>query len=550
MKLLQDLSFNETRDLDFALKIADKLVTLAKENKNNIYLYEGYMQKGNSYLFSGDYNLALQNYFNSSEIAIKSNLSKGKEGSSYLAVADIYSEIGNNSNAKTYYNKAISTLRESDDKVLLATALLNAGDEYLNTKNYDDALSFFRESGFLFKESNYPIGSAYSTGNIGMVYAEKGKDDLAEININNAITVLEEYEDYYSISEYLTYMSDIYAKRNEQKIALSYAYRSLELASKYGLKKQISETNLLLSKLHELLGDYKASNNHYKDYIIFRDSIINLENIEKMADIRTEAEVGRKQAEVDLLNQQKRNQLIIIGFTSLLLLTLLWFYRSISKEKKRSEHLLLNILPKETAQELKSRGKVKAKKFDSTTVLFSDFKGFTSYAESLSPEVLVQTVDYYFSKFDEIIERHGLEKIKTIGDAYMCAGGLNDDHTDHAQKMVSAAFDMAEFVKESKNYDNKSKTPFDIRIGINTGPVVAGVVGTKKFAYDIWGDAVNVASRMESNSVPGKINISENTFELIKDKFICEYRGELKVKNRGTMKMYFVNQKKEQTLNI
>jgi class 3 adenylate cyclase len=213
----------------------------------------------------------------------------------------------------------------------------------------------------------------------------------------------------------------------------------------------------------------------------------------------------------------------------------------IEAEKKRSDSLLLNILPEETAQELKASGKVLAKKFESVTVMFTDFKSFTHYATNLPPEILVETIDYYFSKFDQIIEKYGLEKIKTVGDSYMCAGGLPFPSADHAHKTVQAALEIERFISETKNNPTSNIIGLDIRIGINSGPVVAGVVGTKKFAYDIWGDTVNIASRMESNSEPGRINISENTFELVKDAFACDYRGEISVKNRGTMKMYFVN---------
>ena len=172
--------------------------------------------------------------------------------------------------------------------------------------------------------------------------------------------------------------------------------------------------------------------------------------------------------------------------------------------------------------------------------MFSDFKGFTSYAENLSPEDLVKTIDYYFSKFDLIMEKYGLEKIKTIGDAYMAVGGLSFDNTDQAKEMILAAKEMNAFVTKAKE-ESVTDATFDIRIGINTGPVVAGVVGTKKFAYDIWGDAVNIAARMESSSEPGRINISEYTYAIVKNDFECEYRGELAVKNRGVLKMYFVN---------
>ena len=204
--------------------------------------------------------------------------------------------------------------------------------------------------------------------------------------------------------------------------------------------------------------------------------------------------------------------------------------------------MLLNILPEQTAEELKDKGKVQAKRFDSVSVMFTDFKGFTAYSDKLSPEELVDSIDFYYSKFDDIIEKHGLEKIKTVGDAYMCAGGLPFPTPDHPVKMLEAALEIAEFVKESKKLDPDDMTRFDIRIGINTGPVVAGVVGNKKFAYDIWGDTVNIASRMESNSEPGKINISENTYQLIKDQFKCTYRGEIEAKNKGMMKMYFVDE--------
>ena len=377
----------------------------------------------------------------------------------------------------------------------------------------------------------------------------------AEENLNKAIEILEPLEEYSAICEFLVSMSDIYQKKGNDSLAEHYATRSLNLAKKYGLKEQISGADLQLSQLYEDNGDDKNSLLYYKEYITYRDSVSNIKSVEQMGDMRTNFEVSKKQVEVNLLNQQKKNQRIIVIATviALVLITLLAIvlYRRnnfikktniiIKKEQARSEKLLLNILPEETANELKETGKVLAKKFECVTILFTDFKGFTSYAENLSPEQVVETVDCYFSKFDDIIEKYGLEKIKTIGDSYMCAAGLPFPADDHAFKITAAAFEIAAFVKESKKLNDGSKVPFDIRIGINTGPVVAGVVGSKKFAYDIWGDAVNIASRMESCSEPGRINISENTYAIIKDAFVCEYRGEIEVKNRGVMKMYFVN---------
>ncbi|MCJ7465088.1 MAG: adenylate/guanylate cyclase domain-containing protein [Maribacter sp.] len=540
LELLRNLSFNEVNDLALSLKYAEELISLSILEENDLYLHRGYYQKGIVNRLTGDLDKALKVLFKSAEAAIDASYVIG-EGHTYIAIADTYSEIGNSDNAESYYNKGIQLLRSTNDPVSLATALLNAGDEAFNSKKYDVALAYFEESGDIFRNANYLIGTAYNKGNIGMVHAEQGRDSLAKANINEAIIILEELEDYSPIAEYLTYISDIYLKQDDWPTALGYTERSLELAKKYGLKKQISESNLQLSELYDQIGDPVKSYTYYKEYIAYRDSVINLEKVQQFADLRTNYEVSQKQTEVDLLNQQKRNQRIILGFSGLLLISLFWYYRTISKEKKRSEALLLNILPAETARELKEKGKVKAKKIASATVLFTDFKGFTTYSEKLSPEALVETVGFYFSKFDAIIEKHGLEKIKTIGDAYMCAGGLHADEKDHAQRMVLAGLEIAAFVEATKNDVSAVERSFDIRLGINTGPVVAGVVGTKKFAYDIWGDTVNVASRMETLSEPGKINISESTYDLVKDTWVCEYRGEIEVKNRGALKMYFVN---------
>jgi len=553
LTILRDLAHDHP-DPERALYYSEKLIKLAQELDSIDYLYHGHLNKGNALRFKGDLSKALENYFTSAKIAIEEG--KNRElGIVNITIADVYSIMGNHNNANQYYLQAIEILRKENDSLNLASALLNAGDEFINQGNFDAAIIYFNESTLIFKNIDNLMGIAYNLGNTGMVYAEQGKDELALENINRAIEILEELEDYYPISVYLTYMSDIYLKQDDWPRALRYTELSLELAKKYGLKKQISDANLQLSNLHEKVGNLNEYIKYYKDHIAYKDSVNNISTVQQMSTIRADFEISQKQIEVDLLNEQQRNQRIIsIAIVVALILVALLatgLYRRyrfinrtkkiIEKEKNRSERLLLNILPEETAKELKEYGKVKAKKFESVTVLFSDFKEFTQYAEKLSPEELVESVDFYFSKFDEIMEKYGLEKIKTVGDAYMCAGGLPFPTEDHAHKMLLAALEIIEFVNESKKNNPTNHTRFDIRIGINTGPIVAGVVGTKKFAYDIWGDTVNVASRMESNSEPGKINVSERTYDLIKDSFECDFRGEMNVKHRGSMKMYFVN---------
>jgi class 3 adenylate cyclase len=211
-------------------------------------------------------------------------------------------------------------------------------------------------------------------------------------------------------------------------------------------------------------------------------------------------------------------------------------------EKKKTDELLLNILPAETADELKATGFAKAKNHELVTVLFADFIGFTEISETLQPAQLVADLNYCFSAFDLITEKYGIEKIKTIGDAYMCVGGLPVRSDTHAIDVVSAAVEIRAFMLQyKKEKEAKGERPFEVRIGVNTGPVVAGIVGIKKFAYDIWGNTVNIASRMESSSEAGKINVSGSTWSLIKDHFNCTWRGKIKAKGIGEIDMYFVS---------
>jgi len=211
-------------------------------------------------------------------------------------------------------------------------------------------------------------------------------------------------------------------------------------------------------------------------------------------------------------------------------------------EKKRSDDLLLNILPKETAEELKNTGIATPRRYDAVSVLFTDFKGFTQTAELMTPEEVVTQLDTCFRAFDKIVLKHGLEKIKTIGDAYMCAGGLSEADPQNAIHMVNAAKEIQAFMADwHKAQQEKGAPAWECRLGIHTGPVVAGVVGETKFAYDIWGDTVNTAARMESSGEVGKINISETTYQLVKDTFKCEFRGELAAKGKGKIGMWFVN---------
>ncbi|MEZ2248201.1 adenylate/guanylate cyclase domain-containing protein [Microcoleus sp.] len=209
--------------------------------------------------------------------------------------------------------------------------------------------------------------------------------------------------------------------------------------------------------------------------------------------------------------------------------------------QEKSDHLLLNILPAAIVEALKKGENTNAERFDSATVLFADIVDFTSIASRISPLELVKFLNQIFSKFDELTEKHGLEKIKTNGDAYMVAGGLPVPRSDHAEAIANMALDMQEAIADFKTDKGE---PFQIRIGINTGPVVAGVIGTKKFSYDLWGDTVNVASRMESQGLPGCIQVTTAVYQQLKNDYVFEERGSISVKGKGETIAYLLTSKK------
>ncbi|MDD2278123.1 MAG: adenylate/guanylate cyclase domain-containing protein [Bacteroidales bacterium] len=211
------------------------------------------------------------------------------------------------------------------------------------------------------------------------------------------------------------------------------------------------------------------------------------------------------------------------------------------KEKEKAENLIARVLPRDTASELKEKGRVNTQRFNTVTVLFSDIEGFTRITEETNPEILIDQLDRFFLYFDSVVEKYRIEKIKTIGDAYMCAGGIPQKNVTNPIEVVLAALEMMNYMRDINRHNSDFQNVWELRIGIDTGPVIAGVVGRNKLSYDIWGSTVNIASRMESSGQAGQINISGNTFLLVKDYFICPFRGKMPVKNRGDIEMYFVN---------
>ncbi|HSP82118.1 MAG TPA: tetratricopeptide repeat protein, partial [Gillisia sp.] len=315
MELLKTIATN-LNNPDKKLKYSEMLISKAAEDSVYEFLQSGYLQRGNALQLKGNFAPALDSYFISLNYSNLMNDHKGI-GAAHISIANTYSIIGRYQTAERYYERGIEILREVNDSITLGSALVNAGDDSFNRGKYDEALEYYLESGLIFQAIDYPLGQGYNLGNVGMVYAAQGKHALAKENMKEAIEILEKIKDYYAIAAYLSTIADIYAQQKNIPAAFDYAKRSHELATRYGLKDQIGDSNLQLAKLYEAAGNYKEAYNAYKNYIVYRDSVSNLETIQQMAEVRTNYEISQKQTEVDLLAQQKANQKIIVISTGI-----------------------------------------------------------------------------------------------------------------------------------------------------------------------------------------------------------------------------------------
>jgi class 3 adenylate cyclase len=415
---------------------------------------------------------------------------------------------------------------------------------------------------FIFAANSSDAQSSYELFKEGKDYRSNGKKNKAIKSFEQALKKAEsDGNKKLQMSVHLE-LAELKDNVINYKEALAHykAFSSLYKKQMTAKNDQLSESvNSLESEVEDNLGvinDREDEINQKENEISSKEKELDSLTTEKL-----QVELSNKDLELD--NQQKelelqasenrRNTLFgIIGTTVIILLffgmgyirkrktnhTLRNKNYQIAKEKEKSEELLLNILPPSVAAELKEFGKTTPSKYETATVMFTDFKGFTKFSEKHSPEELVTIIGKYFSAFDQILEKYAIEKIKTIGDAYLCVSGIPQPVEDHAKIMIDAARELNKYVQDS--FQGKTEDVLQMRIGIHTGPLVAGVVGSRKFAYDIWGDTVNIAARMEQSGEAGKINVSESTFQLAKDHFEFEYRGEVEAKNKGKMKMHFV----------
>ncbi|MCA0153766.1 adenylate/guanylate cyclase domain-containing protein [Winogradskyella vincentii] len=559
------------------------------------------------YFFQSDYPNALQNSQKSLELFEELDL-KLRVANTLNIIGNIHGGMGNTSKAIDYYIESLDIFIEEDHKRGMVQGLANIGSKYYGNKEYTKALEYFNKCLNIegIKTDKYTYSSVLSS--IGSVYSELGDIDKSKDYYNQALQlqkdtgeklgisstllklgllsqkegdvkpalenfeeslkIKEEINEKQGIAEALYRIGVLYKEKKNYKLSLDYCNRSYKLAKAIGNLEKQEESCDCLYENYKSTGNSNKALEYFELLNSIKDSLKAEETGKKLQQMEFAKQVTadslatvEKERKVEMAHQEEvrqKNQTrnVLYGVTAFILLgaggiySRLRYVRKskaiIEKEKDRSENLLLNILPAEIAEELKEKGKADARDFDMVSIIFTDFKGFTEQSEVLTAAELVNEINTCFEAFDGIMETYGIEKIKTIGDAYMAAGGLPVPDDTAIKNTVLAALDMRDFIINRKaEMDAKGLPAFEMRVGIHTGPVVAGIVGVKKFQYDIWGDTVNTASRMESSGEVGKVNISEASYQLLKDDddFTFTNRGKIKAKGKGDIDMYFVDRK-------
>lgn len=531
---------------------------------------QAYLVLGLNYEQKAEFSNALDAYYNALKWYEALNDQKG--------IAACLSNIGNihlaekkYDKAEEYYLRALEMNRQTGNKVYMSVNLANLGSIYMNQDRIEEALKSIEEALQLNRENGDKNTEIINLLNLGGTYTKQRAYPLALETLTKSQVLATEIQDQYMVAASTIFLGSFYAsyaldsativdrlpisQKRARQIAVDLLEDGAKKAAELGFLDHEVGAYKELSEVYALMGNYRASLDRYKRYTILNDSIHSSENKIKITNLETQREldVRDKQIEIDRLAvEKKRNErayfiagiialLIIIGIVVRSFVLQKKSNRLLGEEKQRSDDLLLNILPAEVADELKIKGRTDAKLIGEATVLFSDFMGFTQIAEAQPPNSLVAEINECFSAFDLIMQKHGVEKIKTVGDAYLAAGGLPIPNDSHAVDVLNAALEMQAFMRERKQKrEEEGGFFFEARIGVHTGPVVAGIVGIKKFAYDIWGDTVNTAQRMESSGEAGRVNISSSTYKQVKTQFNCTYRGLIDTKGKGEVEMYFV----------
>lgn len=556
-------------NLNTSLELRRESVRLLEQYPDKNRLARAYMNLAALYQEMGNYPLALPE-MQRARLIFEELQDPESMAKAYTQIGHIRFELDQYQEAYIWYKKSLDLREKLGEPKELSTALNDFANALDESDSSEVALNFYFRALDIRQELGDTAGVATIYTNLGDAYKHIGKFNQAIEYLSKALEIREKQGNLPGIMEIYNNMGDVHRRAGRLALALDYTVNYLALARQTNDGKYIQRAYKDLATIYAAQGNYPKAYEFRVRYDSLRYARLSEQTYLDM--YRSEATTAEQAAQIAEERRQHDRQVrdlqireatilrnaLAGGALGLALLAALLFNRNriraranralaaqnvaIERERQRADTLLRNILPEETAAELKAHNSVKPVRYESVTVLFSDFKDFTKIAENLTPEELVAELDACFRLFDKIVEQFGLEKIKTIGDAYMCAGGLPKQNNTHPEDTVNAALAMQSGLSQLMHERKLQGRPvFEMRIGIHSGPVVAGVVGSHKFAYDIWGDAVNTAARLEQGGEAGRINISHATYLLVKSKFQCYYRGNLAAKNKGEIAMYFVS---------
>jgi adenylate cyclase len=516
---------------------------MSKELGNKNLLATLNANMGNLYFYQNDFTKAAEYYKISLELYKK--VGGTEDISSLMAcLCETYKSQDDNPKALRYCYAALQTVEVKADLRNQGLITRCIAEVYVKQGDFLMGLEYGQEALQIAKGANFLTETAYSLKVIGSTYLALATDTMSATNKTN--TTRDEQTG--KIRPRGAPLVIPASKAGRLQLAIGYLEQGLDSAKKITKIDVMVDCYRLLTTAYKISGNYKRAFECLDNLKAMNDSVFSKQKNEQIVKLVLQNDFEKKSEEARRASETKLQKQKIFTYSGIALVIIMSLFsvfiirerRKSENERRKSDSLLLNILPTEVAEELKANGTTTAKHYDNVTVLFTDFVNFTQAAEQMNAQGLIDELHTCFKTFDEITGKYNIEKIKTIGDAYLAVAGLPTADHKHAENIVKAAQEITAFMEDRLGKMGIERT-FQVRVGVHSGSVVAGIVGIKKFAYDIWGDTVNTAARMEQNSEAGKINISQTTYELVKDGFNCEYRGEVEVKGKGVMKMYFVS---------
>lgn len=545
--LIRASAHMHTTDLNAGKAEIEEAIALAEKSGLRELQLKGLFEMAGMYNLLGDYPKSMEYALRAEKLA----KSIGQDiwlGQAILKVGVVHYYVGDHKKAAQAYDQALNLSTRARDTATISAVLSNQAIMACLGGDCNKSVGLFQRCIDLAQAAGDIPALAKYYSNLGNTRLYLNQNAEAFEDFKTSIAFCRQCGDKVQLALSLGNTAFALNALKRYPEAIKYARWSVDTAAMVGSLDDLKVGWKLLAELYHETGNHAEAYKAMLNYDLFKDSLAvdekksKIRNLEQKLEFSKREELQKANSAAAVQRQVWVRNIFIGGFTLAAAFAGVFLFqrRKTEKQRKRSDELLLNILPAEIAEELKATGTAGARQFDHVSVLFMDIVGFTRSAEQLDARELVAELDLIYSAFDEIVIKHGLEKIKTVGDAYIAVCGLPLPQEDHALRTIQASFDVLDFMAGYAAERQQAGRPyFELRIGIHSGPVVAGIVGKSKFAYDIWGDTVNTAARMEQNGEAGKINISGATELLVRNHIRSSYRGKIEAKNKGAVDMYF-----------